>query len=131
MTLNEIKKLCLDPAHKGDQPEPPALPGIEYRPWWVVVVNPRRQPPQPKLYFGYMTREEAERVCAERQQAADREALVNTANRKVREANRLKLTTQAKAQGVDLPDAEPEKREVEPFAPFRYFVIERPLRGEL
>ena len=36
--------------------------GDMFRPYWIVVVNPRRQPPMPKFHTGHIKRETAEKV---------------------------------------------------------------------
>ena len=74
-------------------------------PFWVVVVNPRRIPPQPKLYRGFKTFAEAETCAGEQDVKSKVDAEIETRKR-------------AK---VNLPV----------FEPFRYFAIERPEGGEL
>lgn len=78
-----------------EPPNPATLP------YWVVVVNPRRVPPQPKYYFGYATEKEAN-VKADEQNA--------------------KADEQARDESV---------RRGTVWLPFRYHVIARPEEGKL
>lgn len=98
MNIADVIRHCTKPTSSVD---PDAPTGDVSRPWWVVVVNPRRQPPQPKFHTGHVSRESAERTCAERQKAADKDAATKSL---------------AKKMTVE---------------PFLYFVIERPEGGNL
>lgn len=71
------------------------------RPWWVVVVNPRRQPATPKFYKAFADKEAAEAAAAEQQKVADEQAKRESA---IRESV---------------------------WEPFRYYAVERPKGGTL
>lgn len=87
--------------------------GIRAYPFWVVVVNPRRQPPRPKQVTGHKTAEEAKAEAVRRQAQADKDAAVETANREWLEEKHAK-------------EQKRDKRPVPPFAPFRFFAVARP-----
>ena len=79
--------------------------GVAAFPFWVVVVNPRRTPPKPKLYKGFKTLAEADACAAKQDTKAKADAAIET----------------QKHKSVGLPA----------FEPFRYFAIERPEGGIL
>jgi len=81
MTLDDIKAVCADPAVQPAVVDKDAPNGDMLRPWWVVVVNPRRQPPKPKFYHGCVDQASAEAVVARQQKIADEQAKVETAAR--------------------------------------------------
>jgi hypothetical protein len=96
---------------------PPATPSPEAAnpttlPFWVVVINPRRQPPRAKFVFGYARESDAEGERARRQAAADEAASQETARRSQDAANR----------GASAPP---------PYLPFRFHVVNRPPGGKL
>lgn len=70
MTLDEIKQFttieAVPPEDRGS---------CDWtRPWWIVLVNPRRQPPSPKFHTGHESPSQAEKICGELQAAADQQA---------------------------------------------------------
>lgn len=76
LTINEIIRRCTETVNA-----PQAVPdngsnlqADESLPFWVVVVNPRRQPPVPKFHSGHATTKAAE-VEAQRQQQANDKAV--------------------------------------------------------
>ena len=75
MTLADIKVACHDPTHPANAPVDESAPTPDMgRPWWVVVVNLRRQPPQPKFYMGHLSEKCAEQLCAVKQAEVDEQA---------------------------------------------------------
>ena len=93
MTIDEIKQLT------AVESAPPEDRGScdWTRPWWIVLVNPRRQPPVPKFHTGHESKAQAEKVCGELQAAADKQA------------ERERIMQRAAS-----------------YEPVRYFMIERP-----
>lgn len=75
------------------------------RPFWVVVVNPRRQPPEPKFHSSYTSEQEAETAKNVLQLGADNQALQETNARRM----------------MGLPA----------FEPYQFHVIARPEGGQL
>lgn len=107
LTLAELLSR-LNPPAAGPAREPDELDrlfaerGARAYPFWLVVVNPRRVPAEPKFVNGFRTEPEAEADRARRQDEADREA-----------------------------DAETNRRSTlsppgPPFEPFRFYVVARP-----
>lgn len=111
------------------RPGGPAGPDVDPAalPYWVVVVNPRRQPPRPKYVMGFRTESEAEAERARRQGLADAEASAQTARRRrdaaSRNADRLKPGS---PEYGTPPDADPA-----PAEPFAFYVVHRPPGGVL
>lgn len=101
MTIDDIKALCTDPAVQPPVVDKDAPNGDMQRPWWVVVVNPRRQPPKPKFYLGCVNQASADAIVAAQQKLADERAKIETAARQVE------------------------------WKPYRYFAIARPKGGVL
>ena len=95
-TLEQIKAKFSRPQAKSVADVNPAD-----LPYWVIVVNPRRQPVQPKYYFGYAVPEEAERKAVE----LNEKALADASDETVR-----------------------KKRSIQPFL---YFAVARPEGGQL
>lgn len=81
MTLDEIKTMCADQTALPATVDKDAPNGDMQRPWWVVVVNPRRQPPVPKFYNGCVNQASADAVVAAKQKVADDQAKAETAAR--------------------------------------------------
>ncbi len=101
MTLDEIKPRMADPAATPQVVDKNAPSGDMLRPWWVVVVNPRRQPPKPKFYNGCVDKASADAVVAAQQAKADEQA-----------------THETKIRGKE-------------WKAFRYFAIARPKDGAI
>jgi len=98
MTIDDVKKECLDQsAIPVDDPFAPT--GDLARPFWVVVVNPVRQPPVPKFHSGHVSQESANNTAALKQKAADKKAESDSAIRGV------------------------------PVKPFRFFAVDAPKPG--
>lgn len=101
MTIEEIKALCTDQPNPPPAVDPNAPNGDMTRPWWVVVVNPRRQPAVPKFYKGHVGKASAEATAAAQQKIADDQAAKET-----------------QIRGKE-------------WKPFRYFALARPKGGVL
>jgi len=52
------------------------------QPWWVVVINPRRQQMRPKFYKAFADNKSAEDAAKEQQKRADEQAKTETEIRK-------------------------------------------------
>jgi hypothetical protein len=81
MTLDDIKAACLDPAVAPQAADANAPNGDMLRPFWVVVVNPRRQPPAPKFHTGHVSQASADATVVAKQKVADEQAKTETLTR--------------------------------------------------
>ena len=103
LRLDEIVKQCTESPAVIVEPPPAgsSFQADQGMPFWIVLVNPRRQPPVPKFHTGHSSEAEAAELAELLQKSADEQA-----------------QRESQARGSE-------------WKPYRYFVVVRPEGGNL